>query len=89
METFFRGEAVMAQRSVVLEQLERAERHIKQGEARLARQRSLLADGAGGAQTQHRTLRQLEEAQSAYRADLERLRAEFAALDDTEGWLGL
>ena len=85
METFFRGEAVMAQRSVVLEQLERAEREIEETEALLARQRSLLDGGAkDGAPTHRRRLRQLEEAQNAYLADLERLRAEFAALDDGE-----
>ena len=83
METFFRGETVMTQRSVVLERLERAERDIEQAEARLARQRSMLtSDGLDGAQLRRRELRQLEEAQTACRADLERLRAEFAALDD-------
>ncbi len=85
METFFRGEAVMAQRSVVLEQLEKAERDIEECEALLARQRSLLKSGAAdGTPTHHRRLRQLEEAQNAYLADRERLRAEFAALDDGE-----
>ncbi|MBV9346078.1 MAG: hypothetical protein JO341_06830 [Gammaproteobacteria bacterium] len=80
METFFRGEAVMAQRSVVLDQLERTEREIKQCEALLARQRSLPSTGGA----KNRTLRQLEEAQIAYIANRERLRAEFAALDGSE-----
>lgn len=64
--------------------LAQAERHIAEGESRIARQREIILDLASGGHDLKQAkelLAQFEDMQSTHIADRDRIRAELSALD--------